>query len=286
MSLDKLPPEVEHNMVVVRDLIRVYHRGTEEVIALRGMDFEVKHNEFLSIVGPSGSGKTTLIRIIGALDKPTAGKVYVNKKDVTRMNELQAIAYRRKVVGFVWQFGNLIDSLTALKNVLLPMQAVGAVTEKKKKWAIELLSRLGLEKRMNHKPPELSGGEAQRVAIAVALANKPKLLLGDEITGELDSETAGVVLDYLKEIKETYGLTVIMVTHNMEVAKVGDRILRIKDGLIESYKHAKLGEITEIDTKGRLVIPEQIRLLLKLGRVVRLYVDDGKIVIEPVKETQ
>ncbi|MCD6485365.1 MAG: ATP-binding cassette domain-containing protein [Candidatus Odinarchaeota archaeon] len=273
-------------MVVVRDLIRVYHRGAEEVIALRGMDFEVKHNEFLSIVGPSGSGKTTLIRIIGALDKPTAGKVYVDKKDVTRMNDLQAIGYRRKVVGFVWQFGNLIDSLTALKNVLLPMQAVGVVTEKKKKWAIELLSRLGLEKRMNHKPPELSGGEAQRVAIAVALANKPKLLLGDEITGELDSETAGVVLDYLKEIKETYGLTVIMVTHNMEVAKVGDRILRIKDGLIESYKHAKLGEITEIDTKGRLVIPEQIRLLLKLGRVVRLYVDDGKIVIEPVKETQ
>ena len=283
MSLDKLPPEVETHQIVIRDLIKVYRRGLEEVIALRGVNFEVKEGEFLSIVGPSGSGKTTLVRLIGALDKPTAGRIFVNKRDITRLTEAQAIAYRRSVVGFVWQFGNLIETLTALQNVLLPMQAYGKITKEKKEWAITLLTNLGLEKRMNHKPTELSGGEAQRVAIAVALANKPKILLGDEITGELDSETGAEVMSYLKQLQRDLKITVIAVTHNLEIAKYGDRILRLRDGVIEGYAHKILGEIAEVDEFGRLVIPEHIRKLVGIKKVVQLLVKEGTLIVKPIE---
>ncbi len=284
MSTDKLPPEVETHHIVVRDLIKVYRRGWEEVIALRGVNFEVKRGEFLSIVGPSGSGKTTLVRLIGALDIPTAGKIYVSKRDITRMNESQAVFYRSRTVGFVWQYGNLIESLTALENVLLPMKAVGGITKEKKAWAVSLLTNLGLEKRLHHKPAELSGGEAQRVAIAVALANKPQILLGDEITGELDSETGAEVIEYLKKLQRELKITVIIVTHNMEVAKHADRILKLRDGVIEGYTHKILGEIAEIDEYGRLVIPEHIRKLLGIKKVVQLLVEKDSILIKPIKE--
>ena len=223
MSLDNVPKEVETHQIVIRDLIRVYHRGAEEVIALRGIDLEVKKGEFVTIVGPSGSGKTTLVRIIGGLDKPTAGRIWVDKKDITRYNEAQLLAYRRKKVGFVWQFGNLIENLTALQNVMLPMKVPGVRTKIKnpRERAEMLLKRLGLEDRMHHKPYELSGGEAQRVAIAVALANNPAILLGDELTGELDTETAKEVLEYIQELNKEMELTVIVVTHNPFVAKFG-----------------------------------------------------------------
>jgi len=285
MSLDNVPKEVETHQIVIRDLIRVYHRGAEEVIALRGIDLEVKKGEFVTIVGPSGSGKTTLVRIIGGLDKPTAGRIWVDKKDITRYNEAQLLAYRRKKVGFVWQFGNLIENLTALQNVMLPMKVPGVRTKIKnpRERAEMLLKRLGLEDRMHHKPYELSGGEAQRVAIAVALANNPAILLGDELTGELDTETAKEVLEYIQELNKEMELTVIVVTHNPFVAKFGERMLRIRDGMFESLKHKALGEIVEIDAKGRLVIPEGIREIIGLKRVAQLIVQGNTLIVKPLE---
>ncbi|MGQ4915934.1 MAG: ATP-binding cassette domain-containing protein [Candidatus Asgardarchaeia archaeon] len=285
MSLDNIPKEVETHQIVIRDLIRVYHRGAEEVIALRGIDLEVKKGEFVTIVGPSGSGKTTLVRIIGGLDKPTAGRIWVDKKDITRYNEAQLLAYRRKKVGFVWQFGNLIENLTALQNVMLPMKVPGVRTKIKnpRERAEMLLKRLGLEDRMHHKPYELSGGEAQRVAIAVALANNPAILLGDELTGELDTETAKEVLEYIQELNKEMELTVIIVTHNPFVAKFGERMLRIRDGMFESLKHKALGEIVEIDAKGRLVIPEGIREIIGLKRVAQLIVQGNTLIVKPLE---
>jgi len=285
MSLDNVPKEVETHQIVIRDLIRVYHRGAEEVIALRGIDLEVKKGEFVTIVGPSGSGKTTLVRIIGGLDKPTAGRIWVDKKDITRYNETQLLAYRRKKVGFVWQFGNLIENLTALQNVMLPMKVPGVRTKIKnpRERAEMLLKRLGLEDRMHHKPYELSGGEAQRVAIAVALANNPAILLGDELTGELDTETAKEVLEYIQELNKEMELTVIIVTHNPFVAKFGERMLRIRDGMFESLKHKALGEIVEIDAKGRLVIPEGIREIIGLKRVAQLIVQGNTLIVKPLE---
>ena len=271
----------EHK-IIVRDLMKVYRRGLEEVIALRGMDFEVGTGEFLSIVGPSGSGKTTLLRLIGALDRPTGGAVYFDGFNITHLNDYQAMIYRRSKCGFVWQIGNLVPGLTALQNVKLPMRLARAPKKASDKRARALLENMGLADRMNHKPHQLSGGEIQRVAICVALANNPEVLLADEITGELDSETASMVMDELRRINKEFKTTVINVTHNPRVAKYADRVLRIRDGLIEGQKHTIYGEISEVDAKGRIVIPESVRKLAGIKKRVILKVTDEGLLIRPL----
>jgi len=178
--------------------------------------------------------------------------------------------YRRQKVGFVWQLGNMVPGLTALKNVKLPMRLAGAPKGKSDERAKMLLSTLGLEKRMEHKPHQLSGGENQRVAICIALANNPELLLADEVTGELDTETTELVMEALRRTNQEFQTTVINVTHNPRVAEYADRVLHIRDGLIEGQKHTLYGDITEIDAKGRMVIPETVRRLAGLGKRVIL----------------
>ena len=267
------------NKVVVRDLMKVYKRGLKEVIALRGMDFEVKKREFLSIVGPSGSGKSTLLKMIGALDKPTAGQILFDGHSLTLLDDKRSMMYRRQKVGFVWQTGNLVPGLNALKNVILPMRLAGAPKGASNERARMLLTTFEMQNRMNHKPHQMSGGENQRVAICVALANKPELLLADEVTGELDTETTEMVMNALRTSNREFDTTIVNVTHNPRVSSYADRILHIRDGLIEGQRHTLYGDITEIDAKGRMVIPETVRRLANIGRRVILKVTSEGLLV-------
>lgn len=218
--------------IVVKDLMKVYKTGKLEVIALRGANMEAREGEVLAIMGPSGCGKTTLLNLIGGLDRPTAGSIWVDGNLISDLTEDQIVQYRREKVGFVFQFFNLVSSLTAEENVELPMRTAGKSAEYRDTRVKELLDAVGMAGRKDHKPDELSGGEQQRVAIACALANDPPLLLADEPTGELDTKTGSEILDLFKALKEQYGKTEIIVTHDRRVGRIADRALRIEDGLI------------------------------------------------------
>jgi putative ABC transport system ATP-binding protein len=220
--------------IIVKDLIKVYHLGKVEVQALRGLSMSVKEGEVVSIIGPSGSGKTTLLNIIGGLDTATAGSVVVGDTQVTALSTSQLIDYRRKIVGHIFQTLNLIPTLTAAENVELPMMAMGVGRSKRKERVKELLEIVGLTQRADHKPEELSGGEQQRITMAAALANDAPVILADEPTGELDTTNVKIVVDYLVKISRELGKTIVMVTHDPNVARQGDRILRIEDGAIKA----------------------------------------------------
>ena len=226
-------------VVKVVDVHKVYRLGSIEIPALRGVSMDVKKEEMVSVMGPSGSGKTTLLNIIGTLDKPTKGIVYIDDVDITRLKEKELVKLRRNKIGFVFQTFNLIPVLTALENVELPMIIRGTPREERRKRALELLKLVGLEHRANHRPSELSGGEQQRVAIARALANNPSLILADEPTGELDSENTKRVMEIFRESVKEMGVTAIVVTHNPDVSRYCDRILYLRDGRIVKEEAAK-----------------------------------------------
>jgi len=217
--------------VVAKDLIKVYRTGKTEVIALRGLSMRVEPGEVVAIMGPSGCGKTTLLNLIGGLDKPTAGAIIVGGKNIVEAPEAELERYRLEGVGFIFQFFNLIPTLTALENVELPMALAGKPNRRER--AMDLLELVGLADRAHHKPDELSGGEQQRVAIACALANDPPLILADEPTGELDRENAKMVVELLTSLSRELGKTTIIATHDYMVARETDRILRMEDGLIK-----------------------------------------------------
>jgi putative ABC transport system ATP-binding protein len=250
--------------ITVKDLVKAYRMGKMEVQALRGLSMDVKESEVVAIIGPSGSGKTTLLNIVGGLDTATAGTVVVGKLQVTALSPAQLIDYRRKTVGHIFQTMNLIPTLTATENIELPMMALGAGRNQRKQRVKELLEVVGLTQRADHKPDELSGGEQQRVTMAAALANDAPLILADEPTGELDTTNAKIVVDYLVKISRDMGKTIIMVTHDPNVARHADRILRIEDGTIRaaltpaqaleptaaiSYVDQLKSRLTDIDTQ-------------------------------------
>jgi putative ABC transport system ATP-binding protein len=218
--------------IVVKDLIRVYRTGKSEVIALRGLNLDVKAGEIVAIMGPSGCGKTTLLNMIGGLDRPTAGSILVDGKDITQFSENELVEFRRRNVGYVFQFFNLVPTLTAEENIELPMQLAGTSHAKRKERVGELLDIIDLHERKHHKPDELSGGEQQRVAIAVALANDPEIILADEPTGELDTKTGKEVLQLFHTLGREFGKTEIIVTHDQRISPLADRTLTIEDGLI------------------------------------------------------
>lgn len=217
-------------MEVIRleNVWKVYKEGVETV-ALRGVDLSIEEGEYVSIMGPSGSGKSTLMHIMGLLDTPTRGKVYIEGRDVSRMNEDERARIRRKKIGFVFQAYNLIPSLTAVENVELPLLLDGVPREERRKVAVSLLERMGLGNRLHYYPNQLSGGQQQRVAIARALANDPRIILADEPTGNLDTKTGRKILDLFKELHEE-GRTLVVVTHDPEVAREAERIVKIRDG--------------------------------------------------------
>ncbi|MCX7910713.1 MAG: ABC transporter ATP-binding protein [Endomicrobia bacterium] len=222
--------EESMNIVELKNVTKIYKRGVEDVYALNDINLSVSKGEFLSIVGPSGSGKTTLLNIIGCMDIPTKGKVFIDSKDVSNANEKILTKIRRETVGFVFQQFFLIPTLTVLENVQLPTLFIR--NKKNIKDAKKILKLVGLEKRLYHLPSQLSGGEMQRVAIARALINSPKILLADEPTGNLDTKNAENIMEIFNELNNN-GLTIIMVTHNIELAKRTKRCIRLEDGILK-----------------------------------------------------
>jgi putative ABC transport system ATP-binding protein len=216
-------------MIELKNVHKVYPMGEVSVPALRGINLTIHPGEFVAIMGPSGSGKSTLMHLIGCLDLPSDGVVQLDGKDITQLDEDTLAQIRGKKVGFVFQTFNLIPTLTAQENVELPLFFQGVPREKRRARAAELLRKVGLDGRLHHKPAQLSGGERQRVAIARALANDPEIILADEPTGNLDSESGKAILELLAQLHRE-GKTIILVTHNPEAAAYAQRIVRIRDG--------------------------------------------------------
>lgn len=214
-------------LVEMKGVKKVYHMGEVEIKAVDGVDFEINEGEFVVIVGPSGAGKTTVLNILGGMDSATSGKVIVGGIDIGKYNSRQLTSYRRDDIGFVFQFYNLVQNLTALENVELALQICKNPLD-----AASVLKDVGLEARMNNFPAQLSGGEQQRVAIARALAKNPKLLLCDEPTGALDYQTGKAILKLLQDTCREKGMTIIVITHNMAIAPMADRVIRIKNGKV------------------------------------------------------
>ena len=226
---------VTMSIVETINLRKTYMLGKVPVNALEGVNLKVEKGDFLAILGPSGSGKSTLLNMIGVLDKPTEGKVFIEGVDVSTLNGT-GLADLRQRIGFVFQFFNLIPRLTARGNVELPMSITGLSKNERRKRAKELLETVGLKERVNHKPAELSGGERQRVAIARALANNPKFLLMDEPTGNIDSKTANEIIELVKKLNDENGVTIIVVTHDQHIALQTKRSVQMLDGLIIQEK--------------------------------------------------
>lgn len=220
-------------MIECENLVKIYKMEDIEVIALQGLDLTVEAGELMAIIGNSGSGKSTLLNMIGGLDHPSAGKLYVNGENLLKYTDEQLVMYKRKTVGFVWQNNarNLIPYLTARQNVEMPMFLAGKA---KKQKALELLDLVGLSARVNNRLTELSGGEQQRVAIAISLANDPKMILADEPTGSVDTQTAANILDVFRRANQQYGVTVIIVTHDRQLNRLVDRVVAIRDGRTSS----------------------------------------------------
>jgi putative ABC transport system ATP-binding protein len=213
------------------NLKKTYILGKVPVEALRGINLKVEKGDFMAVLGPSGSGKSTLLNMIGALDKPTAGKILIEGVDVSTLNDNQLADLRRNI-GFVFQFFNLIPRLSAQENVELAMSIADAGRNERRKKAAQLLETVGLKERMGHRPSELSGGEQQRVAIARALANEPKFLIMDEPTGNIDSKTAAEIVELIKRLNEEHEATIILVTHDARMAAKAKRIVQMLDGAI------------------------------------------------------
>lgn len=224
-------------MITLNNIARVYQMGKTQIQALRGLNLEITDGEFVAIMGPSGSGKSTLMHIIGGLDLPDQGRVLLGNIDVSQQNGNQLAELRGKKVGFVFQTFNLIPTLSALKNVELPMVFQGIPRKDRYAKARRLLEQVGLGDRMNHKPSELSGGECQRVALARALVNDPQILLADEPTGNLDAASGEQIMRILQQLNEEKHMTIIVVTHNPEVARYAHRIIRMRYGQIEEISH-------------------------------------------------
>ncbi len=224
---------MKKDIVVCKNVWKIYNEGTRaEVRAMQSVNLKIKEGEFVSIQGSSGSGKSTLMHCIGCLDKPTRGTIYFDGEDISKLSDDKLAMIRRKKIGFVFQFFNLVPSLTALQNVELPMIFNGEDEKKRKNKAKELLELAGLKERINHKQSELSGGERQRVAMARALANNPALILADEPTGNLDSKSGREIINIFRKLNKM-GRTVVVVTHDPLIAKVTKRIIKIKDGRVD-----------------------------------------------------
>ncbi|MCR5020592.1 MAG: ATP-binding cassette domain-containing protein [Ruminococcus sp.] len=296
-------------MIRCENLVKIYKTSDVEAVALQGLDLDVKKGELMAIVGNSGSGKSTLLNMLGGLDRPSAGSLTVNGKDLLKFTDKDYMEYKRDTVGFVWQNNarNLVPYLTAVQNVELPMLLKGKKGRRAR--ALELLKKVGLEKRINSRLDQMSGGEQQRVAIAIAMANEPKLLLADEPTGSVDTKTSAMILDIFKELNRSEGVTVVIVTHDLKLAEHIDRVVAIRDGRTsseiirkKSYSEelSEMGEVITddeatheelavLDRSGRLQLPKDYMqsLGIKGGGKVRVELDEerGGIMLFPAEDS-
>ncbi len=284
-------------LIICENLVKIYRLNQEggrsvEVQALQGMDIVVAEGEMLGIVGASGSGKSTLLNVLGGLDRPTGGRALVNKQDLGQLTPTALDHYRRQTVGFVWQQGarNLIPYLTALENIELPLTLSGEVGKSTRARGLELLELVGLLERKEHRLEELSGGEQQRVAVAIALANRPKLLLADEPTGELDTATAQTIYDLLRQLNKQLRLTMVIVSHDPGIARHVDRVVAVRDGKLatETLRVQKAGsdehhlvELAVVDAAGRLQLPREYLEQFNIRRRVQVELTSEGILIRP-----
>lgn len=286
MSNDK------NKIVICENLFKIYKTNEIEVVALQGLDLVVEEGEIMAVIGSSGSGKSTLLNMLGGLDHPSAGRIIVDGKDLLKATEAELIKYKRQSVGFVWQNNarNLIPYMTAIENVELPMIITGRKDRSTR--AHELLEAVGMSHREGSRLDQLSGGEQQRVAIAIGMANMPKILLADEPTGSVDSKTANQIYEVFRNLNKTYGVTVIIVTHDMSISKKTDRVVAIRDGKTGSEYIRRFDEqieegvdthveYTVLDQSGRLQIPDDFlqEAGLKNEKRARVEMQGNKILV-------
>ncbi|MCS5667187.1 MAG: ABC transporter ATP-binding protein [Dehalococcoidia bacterium] len=276
-----------------RDLFKIYKRADLEVVALRGLDLSVESGELIAVIGASGSGKSTLLNILAGLDRPSAGQVLVGTRDLLDVSDNDLVMYRRLEVGFVWQATarNLLPYLSVSDNIELPMALTGQPSKARRAWSEELLESLGIADKAKRFPYQLSGGEQQRAAIAVGLANKPPLLLADEPTGELDTENADAIFEMIRGLNRSYGVTVVTVTHYAGVSQFVDRVVHIRDGRIGSETFSRPdyrrdgGTVEEeyvvVDAVGRLQLPHDLAERFRRDGLAKIQSDDGQITIDP-----
>jgi ABC-type lipoprotein export system ATPase subunit/bifunctional DNA-binding transcriptional regulator/antitoxin component of YhaV-PrlF toxin-antitoxin module len=305
-------------LILCDNLVKIYKIDAIEVVALQGLDLKVQPNEVMALVGSSGSGKTTLMNVLGGLDRPSAGRVIVAGNDLLKLSDMALNDYRRRMVGFVWQqkARNLIPYLQVEQNIEMPMIMSGVGQRARREWVKELISAVGLTTRRGHKLAQLSGGEQQRVAIAVALANRPALLLADEPTGELDSSTASTIFELFHTLNRTFGLTVVIVSHDPNVARHVERVVAIRDGKTssetvrrsrgqgsgdrgqengdadpsaagqaEQHEHV-FEELMMLDSAGRLQVPKEVRERYGIGDRVHMEETAEGLLLRPVAGTE
>ena len=278
--------------IFCENLVKIYKVADLEVVALQGIDLTIQSGEMLALIGPSGSGKSTLMNILGGLDTPTAGRVSVGNYNLLEMTRREQVLYRRREVGFVWQqtARNLLPYLSAQENVELPMALDGVPARQRRQRARMLLEQVGLGGRLRHRPDRLSGGEQQRVAIAVAMANQPRLLLADEPTGEVDSEAAEQIFSTLRAFNREAGVTIIIVTHDVSVASRVDRVIGMRDGRTSTEivrrrdsagQIASADEYAIVDRAGRLQLPQAYLEQLGIAERARLKLREDHVGVYP-----
>lgn len=292
---------MSEDIVICENLVKIYKTKDLEVVALQGLDLNIARGELMAIIGNSGSGKSTFLNMIGGLDRPSAGKLTVDGKDLFKLSQKELVEYKRDTVGFVWQNNarNLVPYLNAVDNICLPMTFQSE--KKRRERALELLEMVGMSHKKNSVLNQLSGGEQQRIAIAIALANNPKLLLADEPTGAVDAKTGDYIMDVMRELNKSLGLTIMIVTHDRMLSKKVNRVVAIRDGktsseMIMKQSYAdKLDSVTlfdevhdeyaVLDKAGRLQIPrEMLEQMGVQGNKVRVELQDGKVVISAPEE--
>lgn len=301
MNNDTQPVNTENQPMILADnLVKIYKTKDLEVLALQGLDLSVNKGELVAIIGTSGSGKSTFLNMLGGLDRPSAGKLFVDGKNLFKLSDRELVDYKRSTVGFVWQNNarNLLPYLTAYENIMTPMLL--SSQKAKKERTLELLDLVGMSHRKNNKLHQLSGGEQQRIAIAIALANNPKLLLADEPTGSVDRKTADYILDMFRSINRETGVTIVIVTHDVDLSKKMPRVVSIRDGKISSERTLKeqyvidlsnqkldwqgedetQDEFAIVDRAGRIQIPREILDTLSLTEnKVKMHFEGGQIII-------